>query len=398
MSLAALALVVAALPPRVAAEERCRPRVLVLGAMPLEIHPFLEAGTFDEADTVRVEDHTFYVGELAGHDVVLAMTGIGLVNARQTIETAFEHVGCGYYGVVFSGVAGSKRRIGDVTIPRRWTLDGGATWTPVDGGMFAVARTLAGTDDVDLRRTVPVGDDACLCPGVETLSTPVTLEHQPAVFVGGAGTSSDTYGDRALPCVPRGGDVFGCQPCLAPGATAAETAEFATEAPSYADPEFLRGFFTPPAGTTDTYEAQDMETTAVAEVAAREGVPFLGIRSASDGEGDPLNLPGFPFQFFAYRHLAGENAAATTIAFLERWPAQAEATPSDAARASPPRDRAGERAGAPLPATGSAATTVFAGAVLLVAASTLRAVGRARRDNVMSVQQRLSRRGGRRGR
>ncbi|MCU1427209.1 MAG: hypothetical protein JWL83_1209, partial [Actinomycetia bacterium] len=37
----------------------------------------------------------------------------------------------------------------------------------------------------------------------------------------------------------------------------------------------------------------------------------------SDGRGDPLNLPGFPWQFFAYRQLAGNNAAAVTIAFLK---------------------------------------------------------------------------------
>ena len=50
-------------------------------------------------------------------------------------------------------------------------------------------------------------------------------------------------------------------------------------------------------------------------------VPFLGIRAVSDGQGDPLNLPGFPFQFFVYRQLAGNNAAAVTIAFLQTWAA-----------------------------------------------------------------------------
>jgi hypothetical protein len=38
----------------------------------------------------------------------------------------------------------------------------------------------------------------------------------------------------------------------------------------------------------------------------------------SDGTGDPLNLPGFPAQFFAYYRLAGRNAAAATVALLER--------------------------------------------------------------------------------
>lgn len=360
-------------------DDGCVERVLVLGAMPLEIHPFLEAGSFDPADTVRAEERDFHVGELAGHDVVLAMTGIGLVNARETAATAFEHVGCGFYGVVFSGVAGSKRSIGDVSIPQRWTLDDGRSWTGVDPIMFDVAGTLAGPDEVPLRRDVPIGDDACLCAGVETIGTPVELEHQPQVFVGGDGVSYDTYGDRSLPCVPGGGDVFGCEPCLVSEGTVADTGEFARDAPSYADPEFLRDFFQPPAETTDTYEAQDMETAAVAQVAAGADVPFLGIRSASDGRGDPLGLPGFPFQFFAYRHLAGENAAATTIAFLERWPPDDPPAPESRGATSGGTTGAPRHAARVTPTTGAPLGAAPGLVVLLAAAAGNRALRRRHR-------------------
>src|SRR5438045_9552354 len=81
------------------------------------------------------------------------------------------------------------------------------------------------------------------------------------------------------------------------------------------------GVFQPPAQTTDTSEAQDEETAVVAQAAAQTGVPFLGIRAASDGNGDPLHLPGFPAQFFVYRQLAGNNAAAVATAFLRQWAA-----------------------------------------------------------------------------
>ena len=66
-------------------------------------------------------------------------------------------------------------------------------------------------------------------------------------------------------------------------------------------------------------EAHDQESAVVAAVVARYGIPFLGIRGVSDGQGDPLLLPGFPWQFFAYRQLAANNAATTTIAFLDEW-------------------------------------------------------------------------------
>jgi hypothetical protein len=39
----------------------------------------------------------------------------------------------------------------------------------------------------------------------------------------------------------------------------------------------------------------------------------------SDGKGDRLNLPGFPFQFFYYYQLAADNAALVARAFLHSW-------------------------------------------------------------------------------
>lgn len=76
----------------------------------------------------------------------------------------------------------------------------------------------------------------------------------------------------------------------------------------------------PPPETTDSFTAQDMETAATAAVADAHGIPFLGIRAVSDGQGDPLKLPGFPWQFFTYRNLAGDNAAAVTLAVLQELP------------------------------------------------------------------------------
>lgn len=298
----------------------CAERVLVLAAMPLELSPLLRAADVDSADTVRVDDRTFYVGRLGATDVVLAMTGIGLVNAAETTTAAFEHFRCGFAAAVYSGVAGSRAFIGDVMIPARWTIDQGDVWFDVDPEMLSVASHLQGTEQVDLTRDVPVGDAACLCPGVDA-PLPVRLAHEPKVRAGGSGTSTDQFGGKALPCIPGGGDVAGCEPCLAPGSTLQDALDFASNAPDLADSAFIEDFLQPPEQTTSTFEAQDMETAAFAEVATRYGVPFLGIRAVSDGQGDPLGLPGFPFQFFAYRQLAANNAAATTVAFLDAWTA-----------------------------------------------------------------------------
>src|SRR5690606_8369751 len=68
----------------------------------------------------------------------------------------------------------------------------------------------------------------------------------------------------------------------------------------------------------DDFVAVDMETAAVAQVAAEHGLRFIAFRAVSDGANDPLGLPGFPAQFFAYYPLAARNAAAAVAAFLAR--------------------------------------------------------------------------------
>ncbi len=304
-----------------AATPACGHPVLVLAAMPLELYPLLRAASVDPTNIVHVNDRTFYVGRLAGNDVVLAMTGVGLVNAAETATAAFEHFRCPFRGAVFSGVAGSKSFIGDVNVPSRWTQDSGNSWIAANTKMLSTARAVQSANQVTLSQDVPIGDAACLCPGVDG-ALPVHLPYVPQLRVGGSGTSADMFGGDAVPCLPGGGDIAGCAPCLAPGSSLTDAANFAANAPELADPAFIEGFLRPPDQTTTTMDAQDMETAAVASVARQYNVPFLGIRAVSDGQGDPLNLPGFPFQFFVYRQLAGNNAATVTIAFLQAWAAK----------------------------------------------------------------------------
>lgn len=301
-------LLVAAGATSIGAAPRCGERTLVLSAMPLELNPLVEAATITK--TEEIDGRTFYGARLAGKDVVMSVTGIGPVNAAEAAETAIEHSRCPFTAAVFSGVAGSRMYIGDVMIPTRWTLDDGKHWYPTDARLRAVAATVR----PKLAQDVPVGDAACACPGVDA-ATPVHLWHAAKVRVGGDGTTSDPFGGKAVPCMPGGGDIAGCRPCI-PGGAPQDVADFASHAPALVDADFVRGFFQAPDETTKTYAAQDQETAAVAKVAQRYVVPFLGIRGVSDGLGDPLGLPGFPVQFLVYRQLAADNAAATTIAFL----------------------------------------------------------------------------------
>jgi nucleoside phosphorylase len=297
---------------------KCVPRLLVLSAFPAEIGHLLDATNVQR--TVDVDGHQFFVGTLAGNNVVLALTGIGPANADKTTRTAFDTFTCakqpGLSGVVFSGVAGVKR-IGDVAVPTRWTPDSRKTWIAADPAMLNVARTTAPVSTPKLERTNPLGDPACLCTSTDLVKT-ITLAYQPNVTVGGDGQTSDPFAGRALPCVPNGGDIFGCEPCKAQKRTAEDAQRFVPGILPFI-PGFFFDYMQQPPATDTSYAAQDEETATVGAVATSHGVPFIGFRGGSDGAGDPLMLPGFPFQFFFYKQIAADNAATVTAAFLQSW-------------------------------------------------------------------------------
>lgn len=156
--------------------------------------------------------------------------------------------------------------------------------------MVEIARAIAG-EDLGFERCTPYPLDP---PGPD-----VCLAHQPALYVGGTGQSADPFGGNPLPCTPGGDDVFGCDVAgVTSGVTPLDLA---------------------PHGATVEPEAVDMETGAAAAVAREHGIPFIAFRAVSDGGGDPLDLPGFPTQFFAYYRLAARNAAAAASTFVERF-------------------------------------------------------------------------------
>jgi nucleoside phosphorylase len=270
--------------------------IAALSAFPAELAPLVEQATIDEK--MEIDGRIFRLGVLGGTRVVLAMTGIGLVNAETTTRILLGHFAV--TGVVVSAVAGSFLRIGDVAVPERWTfLDGGEY--VADGEWLERAEEIAANGNVML--------EDCTVPPSSTTGELVCLAHRPGIFVGGLGLSSDPFGGAALDCQPDIAvypDVFGCD-------IMAEADLDAGSRVVELHPRAASG----ETGATEPLAAEDMETTAIAREATARGLPFIAFRAVSDGEGDPLGLPGFPGQFFAYYRLAANNAAAATVAFLE---------------------------------------------------------------------------------
>jgi nucleoside phosphorylase len=301
-----------------AAPSSCTQRTLVVSAMPIELGPILAQEKVQR--TVTTGGHDYFVGRLRGHDVVLSLTNIGPVNATRAAEAALRTFRCGKRpgidAIVFSGVAGGDY-IGDVIVPTTWTLDAGKHFYGVDKRMLGVARKLPRMH-VPLESKAPVGDPACGCVLSPDAVDTVAVTHKPKIEVGGAGQTTDPFSGRALPCIPGGGDVFGCEPCVLQS-HAEQATTFAAGIAPFVDPSFFTGYFQQTSTETKRYVTEDEETAAVAKVAAAHRVPFLGFRAVSDGGGDPLGLPGFPFQFFYYRQISADNAAMTTLAFLGAW-------------------------------------------------------------------------------
>jgi nucleoside phosphorylase len=296
----------------------CEQRTLVLSAFPAEADAVLARTTLDPNPVVVSDRRHFYLGTMSDKKVIVAMTGIGLVNATQTTEAAFARFTCASSvavgAVVFSGVAGggTNLKIADVAIPARWTLDKGTTFHPVDPGMLATAQTFS----VALENVNTLGNSTCLCKNAPVVRLN-NLGRMPQLVVGGDGASTDNNNGQAFPCIPNGGDVFGCQPCSAPDRALFYTGNFFQAAGPFLNNALISNLNI--ATQDPAYDAMDNETGAAQAVADAHGVPFLGIRGISDGQGDPLHLPPFPVSFFYYKQIAANNAARATAAFMQSW-------------------------------------------------------------------------------
>jgi nucleoside phosphorylase len=262
--------------------------VLVLSAFPGELRPLVERAAITE--TAVVDGHQLRIGSLGGKRVILALTGIGLANATMTTRALLDRLDVS--AVVVSAVAGSTQRVGDVVVPLTWTLRDGA-FHAADQRWIELAEQVAGSN---------IALEHCAAAQPDITHEPTCLPFQPAIVVGGVGESQDLTPTIPRPCQPGGGDVLGCD--LDDGLAS----------------NFRSGDRGISGGAAEdgTPIAVDMETAAIAREAAARGVPFIAFRGVSDGEGDPLGLPGFPLQFIVYYRLAAHNAAAATIAFLER--------------------------------------------------------------------------------
>ncbi len=276
-----------------------KPRIAVVSAFPPEWIA-LQADLTDRAEHT-INGRKFLTGKFGGKDVVMFLSGVSMVNAAMTTQSALDQFVI--TSVVFSGIAGGvdpALNIGDVVVADQWgqyleavfarktangyeippflpkdkfasydmivprsvsvARNGGEAeetrfWFPSDPGLLDVARKVA----AKLNLEDCAEENKCL-------SSP------PKIVVGGNGVSGQAFVDNA------------------------EFREYVLH----------------------TFDAKvlDMESAAVSHVTFANGVPFLAVRSLSDlaGGGEGAN------EMATFMALASKNSASVVKALLEEMP------------------------------------------------------------------------------
>lgn len=278
------------------------PRIAVMSAFSTELALLLSEAEIET--TYVLQGVTYHVGTLKGNDVVMFLTGVSMVNAAMTTERVLNYFNI--ERIVFSGIAGGVNpnlHIGDVVVPAQFgeylesylvrEVDSEwqppPYWTPEfpNYGMIFPSSTdviLPGSDpDIySVQFWFPVDPDMLAVAEqvaqsvalVQCNAENVCLEHAPVVVTGGNGVSGQSFVDNA---------------------------------------EFREYVW-----STFQADALEMETAAVAHVAANHGVPYLAFRSLSDlaGGGPGEN------EIRTFFQIAADNSALILLTFLEAWSAQ----------------------------------------------------------------------------
>lgn len=270
------------------------PRIAVVSAFPPEWVE-LQKSLSDTAEHT-INGRKFITGKLEGKDVVLFLSGVSMVNAAMTTQSALDQFVIS--SVVFSGIAGgadADLNIGDVFIADKWgqhletilarKTDAGFEIPPFFTQQFpgygmmvpnTVTVTKKGVEGDERRFWFDA--DSALLEAARAVAAKLDLEdcaeenkclsEAPKVVVGGNGVSGSAFVDNA----------------------------------EYRD--YL----------VETFEAKviDMESAAVAQVAYTNDVPFLAVRSLSDlaGGGDGAN------EMATFMALASKNSATVVKALL----------------------------------------------------------------------------------
>jgi adenosylhomocysteine nucleosidase len=276
------------------------PRIAIISAYAPELDALKAQTNVDKV--VVLNGRSVYVGSLAGHKVLLTLSGISMVNAAMTTQALVDRFRV--ERIIFSGIAGGVNpglNIGDVVIPVRWSeYQENLFARETQPGVFTPPDTFEVTLP-NYGMMYPQDVDICTVNGEPDDEIPmVWFPVDGAMLAVAARTATSVELDRCA------GDVcLDASPVVRPGGSG-------VSGPTFVDNAAYRDY----AWNTWQADALDMESAAVAHVATANGVPFIIFRSLSDlaGGGPGENEIDVFFQ------LAADNSAKVMLAFLQAWP------------------------------------------------------------------------------
>jgi adenosylhomocysteine nucleosidase len=321
--LCALAPLSAAAHPPARCLTDCTPRIGIVSAFGAEADILI-------AQTQARRSHTiagkrFTTGTLRGNRVVIVLSGVSMVNAALVTQQLIDHFRI--ERLVMSGIAGGINpalHVGDVTVPDRWVMPMEVYWSH------------------DNRVPAPCGSDeanvACLglklARGADGKPLPpfngLFMRENHLLNAASAPQGDFRFDypvDRAMLEVARGiaPTLERCGPkakrpdgTLDPRLCVARTPRMVVGGRGVSGTAFLAN----PQYRTYLFEqlqadTVDMETAALAHVAASNGLPYIAFRSLSDLAG-ATEFDADVGALFA-SGLAEANEAAVTLAFLDAW-------------------------------------------------------------------------------
>ncbi|HJO05641.1 MAG TPA: 5'-methylthioadenosine/S-adenosylhomocysteine nucleosidase [Acidobacteriota bacterium] len=273
-------------------------RIVIMCAVEPELEKLLAASRIDSR--IEIAGRTHHVGSLEGHPVVMLLAGVSMVNAAAATQAVVDHFEVG--AIVFSGIAGGANpglNIGDVTVPSRWGQHQEMVFArQTNGGWDTGGRAQEFTN---FGMMFPRGQ---LMPGARIDSQRRSRQFWFAVDERMLARARELAGELTLRRCADSGECLERTPHLVVGGNG-------VSGPTFLDNTAFREWI------WDTFEADavDMETAAVAQVAAINGTRFLAFRSLSDlaGGGAGAN------QIRTFGRLAADNSAAVLLQFLRDW-------------------------------------------------------------------------------
>ncbi len=248
----------------------------------------------------RIAGRLVLAGTLADRPVLLAETGISMVNAAMTTQAVIDRFAASR--IIVSGIAGGIDpgfAIGDVLVPARW-------------GQFL---------EVAMGRAQPGGFGNPALPGATDLPG-FGMMHPRDVILGSATEGAQAHrwfpadpdllaiaatlaDGPPLACRTADGQGLGHQPRVVTGGTG-------VSGPGFVDNADYRRYL----ATVHDARLVDMESAAAAQVAFANGVPFIAFRSLSDLAGGDEGAN----RMTAFMALAAASSATIVERFVAAMP------------------------------------------------------------------------------